>query len=71
VFEPFHRFGAVTELLPGIGLGLFVSRKIARAHGGDIAVDTVPGIGATFTLRLPVATEVHEQRAPEVSWPTS
>jgi signal transduction histidine kinase len=64
VFEPFHRFGAVTELLPGIGLGLFVSRKIARAHGGDITVDTVPGIGATFTLRLPAAVTARTAPVP-------
>lgn len=64
VFEPFHRFGAVTELLPGIGLGLFVSRKIARAHGGDITVDTVPGIGATFTLHLPVKVPARTEPVP-------
>jgi signal transduction histidine kinase len=64
VFEPFHRFGAVTELLPGIGLGLFVSRKIARAHDGDITVDTVPGIGATFTLHLPVTVPAREEPVP-------
>jgi signal transduction histidine kinase len=38
----------------GTGLGLAVSRKILREHGGDILVQTQPGQGSTFTLRLPL-----------------
>ena len=36
-------------------LGLFLSRSFAEAHGGSLAVDSRPGEGATFTLRLPAA----------------
>jgi signal transduction histidine kinase len=39
----------------GTGLGLAVVRKIAREHGGDVAVRSEPGAGATFELTLPVA----------------
>lgn len=37
----------------GLGLGLYISRHIARAHGGDIEVASKPGEGATFVVELP------------------
>ena len=37
----------------GTGLGLTVARDIVRAHGGVIAIDSEPGRGTTFTIRLP------------------
>jgi len=37
----------------GLGIGLYVSHQLVRAHGGEIAVTSVPGGGATFTVRLP------------------
>ena len=51
LFEPFF-----TTKPAGTGLGLAVSRAIARAHGGDIIADGAPLGGALFTLRLPVRT---------------
>jgi two-component system NtrC family sensor kinase len=48
LFEPFF-----TTKPTGTGLGLAVSRAIARAHGGDIVADGAPLGGALFTLRLP------------------
>jgi two-component system sensor histidine kinase MtrB len=39
----------------GSGLGLAIAREHARAMGGDIALDTALGVGATFTIRLPAA----------------
>ena len=50
IFEPLF-----TTKARGMGLGLAVSRTLARANGGDITVDTLPGQGATFTLTLPAA----------------
>jgi signal transduction histidine kinase len=53
IFEKFHR---VDPSEPGgSGLGLFISRKLARAMGGDITVDSAPGQGARFVLTLPRA----------------
>lgn len=38
----------------GTGLGLLVAQKVAAEHGGSIAVTSAPGMGATFTVRLPL-----------------
>ena len=48
VFEPY-----VTRRAQGTGLGLAVVRRILRAHGGVVVVDSVPGQGTTFTMDLP------------------
>jgi signal transduction histidine kinase len=52
IFEKFGRVGCTAR--PGTGLGLFLSRSFAEAHGGSLDVASEPGQGATFTLRLPV-----------------
>ena len=51
----FEKFGRAKGGLgrSGTGLGLFIARSIAEAHGGTIEVRSVPGQGATFTLTLP------------------
>jgi signal transduction histidine kinase len=51
IFEKFGRAGGGAK--PGTGLGLFLSRSFAEAHGGTLAVESRPGEGATFTLTLP------------------
>jgi two-component system, OmpR family, sensor histidine kinase MtrB len=55
VFEPFRRSSRADESIPGVGLGLFVARKLVDAHGGKILVETRKGVGSTFTVWLPVA----------------
>jgi signal transduction histidine kinase len=52
IFEKFER---VDPSEPGgSGLGLYISRRLARAMGGDITVDSAPGFGARFALMLPI-----------------
>jgi len=52
IFEKFGRVAGSAK--PGTGLGLFLSRSFAEAHGGSLDVESAPGEGAVFTLRLPV-----------------
>lgn len=52
LFTPFSRV-AGSRPIPGLGLGLFVSRQIARMHGGDLVAGETAGGGATFTLSIP------------------
>ncbi|MEI8104983.1 MAG: ATP-binding protein [Actinomycetes bacterium] len=53
----FERFGRVrgTSFKPGTGLGLYIARGIAEAHGGTLTVASKPGEGATFVLALPTS----------------
>lgn len=52
IFEPFF---TTKEVGAGTGLGLSISYELIQRHGGDILVDSTPGKGSTFTVRLPVA----------------
>jgi len=56
IFEPFVQLeGGLTNRRGGVGLGLAISRDMARAMNGDITVDSTVGIGSRFTLALPRA----------------
>ena len=53
IFEKFGRAEVVGGSKPGTGLGLFIARSIAEAHGGSLEVVSSSGVGATFRLELP------------------
>jgi len=54
IFEKFGRANVAAHAKPGTGLGLFIARSIAEAHGGALEVRSAPGRGATFRLSLPL-----------------
>ena len=63
IFEPFVQIDRESLVLrptvqQGVGLGLAISRELARGMGGDITVESELGLGATFTLWLPLVTAI-------------
>jgi signal transduction histidine kinase len=58
IFEPFVQVdNRLTREQEGVGLGLAISRDLARGMGGDLVAESVPGRGSTFTLTLPRGPE--------------
>ena len=58
VFDRFYRVDtAKTRKIGGTGLGLALVREIARAHGGDVGVESVEGHGSRFWIKVPVTHE--------------
>jgi len=53
IFEAFER-ASNHEMAAGLGLGLYIAKQLAMAHGGDLTVDSVPGEYTQFTLSMPL-----------------
>jgi signal transduction histidine kinase len=58
IFEPFY-----STTPEGTGLGLPIARRIARAHGGELEIESTPGEGTTARVSLPLASAVPADRA--------
>jgi signal transduction histidine kinase len=57
IFDKFYRGGnAAARKIRGSGIGLSLTKNVAEMHGGDVLVQSEPGKGSTFTLRIPVVT---------------
>jgi signal transduction histidine kinase len=76
IFQPFVQVGrSLDSEHEGVGLGLAISRQLARAMGGDVVARSTPGKGSVFTLVLPrahpSATESAAGWAVPSAYPTS
>ena len=70
VFEPFVQAESVlTRTAGGTGLGLTISRRLARMMGGDLTVESALNRGSCFTLWLPAAGQVEAPAAPDLAEP--
>jgi signal transduction histidine kinase len=69
VFEPFVQIDRhlTSDTQQGVGLGLSISRELARAMHGDLTLQSTEGIGSTFTLTLPIASEISPTSAASAS----
>jgi two-component system, OmpR family, sensor kinase len=61
----FERFVTSGNRQGGLGLGLYLSKRIAVMHGGDLTVESLPGRGARFVLRLPTGDGAEHVRSME------
>ena len=50
----FERFVTGSQKSGGVGLGLYLAKRVAQLHGGDVKLESAPGKGARFTLTLPI-----------------
>jgi PAS domain S-box-containing protein len=53
LFQPFARGDEARQNFGGTGLGLFIAAQIVERHGGSVSVESTPGEGSVFTVRLP------------------
>jgi signal transduction histidine kinase/CheY-like chemotaxis protein len=61
VFEAFYQADSgLSRRHEGTGLGLAIARGLARAMGGELGVDSTPGVGSTFTLQLALAVQADQ-----------
>ena len=68
IFEPFVQSrGSLSRAYEGTGLGLSVSRQLAKLLGGDISVQSTVGVGSTFVLTLPIEQGVVSQALPALA----
>jgi signal transduction histidine kinase len=54
IFDPYF---TTKQAKSGTGLGLYITKKVVEDHSGSIRVDSTPGVGTTFTIRLPLSSK--------------
>jgi signal transduction histidine kinase len=68
IFQRFYRAPAV-QGIEGTGLGLSIVKSVIEALGGEIAVQSEPGVGTCFTITLPLANPTTPTCQPKVDHP--
>jgi signal transduction histidine kinase len=63
LFDRFYRVDARNRSIRGVGLGLYICRSLVEAHGGEVWVESAPGVGSIFGFTLPAS------RQPIEDWP--
>lgn len=67
LFQPFSRLGIDSSEIEGTGIGLVLSKHIVEAMGGRIGVESTPGQGSTFWIRLPLALPASQLQTPDAA----
>ncbi len=69
LFTPFERLGAERSAIEGTGLGLSLAKRLIEVMGGTIEVDSEPGLGTTFTLKVEAAEDPSTMQLAALSQP--
>jgi signal transduction histidine kinase len=69
VFERFRQAGSSSAHRAGMGLGLYITKQLVNALGGTIEVESAPGRGTTFRVRLPGERARSLPARPNVTFP--
>ena len=69
IFDRFYQVeGHLTRSNGGIGLGLYISKRLVETMSGELWVESTPGFGATFSFSLPLSTPAEAQQRVVRTW---
>ena len=65
VFDAFYRGSQAGRFPQGLGLGLTIAYDLVAAHGGRLEMESTPGAGSRFTIRLPLSRDAEAAALPQ------
>jgi signal transduction histidine kinase len=63
LFSEFVQLGSLKQRAHGTGLGLAICKRLVEAHGGKVFAESVPGVGSTFRVSVPIAGPEDQREA--------